>query len=50
MAIKQKTGKINFAMSFDTFIEQQLNVNSIDLLNISLRHKTPWEVWKPRGF
>ncbi len=38
MAIKQNTGKLSFGLLFKEFVEQQLNLNSIDLLNINLDH------------
>ncbi len=38
MAIKQSTGKLNFGKPFREFIEEQINMNSIDLLNINLDH------------
>lgn len=38
MAIKQSTGKLSFGLPFKEVIEQQLSVNSIDLLNSNLDH------------
>jgi PIN domain nuclease of toxin-antitoxin system len=38
MAIKQNTGKLTFGLPFKEFIEQQLNINSITILNINLNH------------
>lgn len=38
MAIKQSTGKVSFGLPFREFIEQQLSLNSIELLNINLDH------------
>jgi PIN domain nuclease of toxin-antitoxin system len=38
MAIKHSTGKLNFGLPFEVFIEQQLSVNNIELLNINLNH------------
>jgi PIN domain nuclease of toxin-antitoxin system len=38
MAIKQNTGKLIFGTPFGEVIEQQLNLNNIDLLNISIDH------------
>jgi PIN domain nuclease of toxin-antitoxin system len=38
IAIKQCTGKLNFALPFRSFIKQQLSLNSIELLNINLAH------------
>ncbi|MCT7984636.1 type II toxin-antitoxin system VapC family toxin [Laspinema sp. A4] len=38
VAIKQSTGKLNFARPFRDVIEQQLATNGIDLLDISLAH------------
>lgn len=38
MAIKQSTGKLSFGLPFKEVIEQQLSVNSIDLLNRNLDH------------
>lgn len=38
MAIKQNTGKLSFGLPFKEFVEQQLNLNSIDLLHINLDH------------
>ena len=38
MAIKQSTSKLNFDKPFREFIEEQINMNSIDLLNINLDH------------
>jgi PIN domain nuclease of toxin-antitoxin system len=38
MAIKQNTGKLSFGLPFKEFVEQQLNINSIDLLHINLDH------------
>jgi PIN domain nuclease of toxin-antitoxin system len=38
MAIKQNIGKLSFGLPFKDFLQQQLNLNSIDLLNINLNH------------
>ena len=38
IAIKQSTGKLSFGVPFQEFVEQQLSLNSIDLLNINLDH------------
>ena len=38
MAIKQNIGKLSFGLPFKEFVEQQLNLNSINLLNINLDH------------
>ncbi|NMG05554.1 type II toxin-antitoxin system VapC family toxin [Brasilonema sp. UFV-L1] len=38
IAIKQNTGKLSFGVPFQEFVEQQLSLNSIDLLNINLNH------------
>ena len=38
MAIKQSTGKLSFGLPFRVFIEQQVSVNRIDILNINLEH------------
>jgi PIN domain nuclease of toxin-antitoxin system len=38
MAIKHSTGKLNFGLPFMVFVEQQLSVNNIELLNINLDH------------
>lgn len=38
MAIKQSTGKLSFGLPIRTFIEQQLSLNRIELLNIDLDH------------
>lgn len=38
MAIKHSSGKLSFGMPFDLFIEQQLSINTIELLNINLDH------------
>lgn len=38
MAIKHSSGKLSFGMPFELFIEQQLSVNTIELLNINLDH------------
>lgn len=38
IAIKQNTGKLSFGVPFQQFVEQQLTLNSIDLLNINLNH------------
>lgn len=38
MAIKHSRGKLSFGMPFEFFIEQQLSVNTIELLNINLDH------------
>lgn len=36
MAIKQSIGKLSFGMPFRMFIEQQVSLNRIDILNINL--------------
>ena len=38
IAIKQSTGKLSFNLPFKEFIEQQLSVNNIELLNSNLDH------------
>ena len=38
MAIKHSTGKPNFSTPFPQFIEQQIGLNSIDLLLIEINH------------
>ena len=38
MAIKHSSGKLSFGLPFRVFIEQQLSLNSIELLNINLDH------------
>lgn len=38
MAIKHSSGKLSFSLPFRVFIEQQLGLNSIELLNINLDH------------
>lgn len=38
IAIKQSTGKLIFGLPFRVFIEQQISLNSIELLNINLDH------------
>ncbi|HAX75331.1 MAG TPA: PIN domain nuclease [Cyanobacteria bacterium UBA11372] len=38
MAIKQSTGKLSFGLPFRVFIEQQVSLNRIDILNINLDH------------
>ncbi|NHC36478.1 type II toxin-antitoxin system VapC family toxin [Scytonema millei] len=38
MAIKQSTGKLSFSQPFQVFIQQQLSLNSINVLNINLNH------------
>ncbi|MBD1925541.1 type II toxin-antitoxin system VapC family toxin [Trichocoleus sp. FACHB-90] len=38
MAIKHSSGKLNFGLPFRIFIEQQLSLNSIELLSINLDH------------
>ena len=38
MAIKHSTGKLNFAVPFTDFIENQIAQNSINLLSISIPH------------
>lgn len=40
MAIKHSTGKLSFELPFMVFVEQQLSVNNIGLLNINLDHIT----------
>ena len=38
MAIKHSSGKLSFGQPFRVFIEQQISLNSIDLLNINFNH------------
>ena len=38
MAIKYSSGKLSFGQPLKVFIEQQISLNSIDLLNINLNH------------
>ncbi len=38
MAIKHSMGKLNFGTSFPQFIEQQIGLNSMDLLPIEISH------------
>ena len=38
MAIKHSSGKLSFGLPFRIFIEQQLSLNSIELLSINLDH------------
>jgi PIN domain nuclease of toxin-antitoxin system len=38
MVIKHSSGKLSLGMPFDLFIEQQLSVNTIELLKINLEH------------
>lgn len=38
MAIKHSNSKLSFGQPFKVFIDQQLNLNSIELLNINLDH------------
>ncbi len=38
MAIKVSLGKLSLAQSFETFVPQQLNLNRIQLLNVSFHH------------
>ncbi|HCF26640.1 MAG TPA: PIN domain nuclease [Cyanobacteria bacterium UBA11049] len=38
MAIKYSSGKLSFVQPFRVFIEQQITLNSTDLLNINLNH------------
>jgi PIN domain nuclease of toxin-antitoxin system len=38
MAIKHSIGKLNFGLPFKVFIEQQLSLNSVELLHIHLDH------------
>lgn len=38
MAVKQSIGKLSFGLPFRMFIEQQLSLNRIELLNINLAH------------
>ncbi|MBD2776266.1 type II toxin-antitoxin system VapC family toxin [Iningainema tapete] len=38
MAIKHSSGKLSFSLPFREFIEQQLSINSMELLNINLEH------------
>lgn len=38
IAIKQSSGRLSFGIPFKEFLEQQLSVNSIDLLDIKIDH------------
>jgi PIN domain nuclease of toxin-antitoxin system len=38
MAIKQSTGKLNLGLPYINFIEEQIRLNNIQLLPISLNH------------
>ena len=38
MAIKHSVGKLNFGVPFPKFIEQQIQLNSLDLLPIEISH------------
>jgi PIN domain nuclease of toxin-antitoxin system len=38
MAIKHSIGKLNFGLTFDEFIEQQIIRNGIELLPITINH------------
>ncbi len=38
MAIKQSIGKLNVGNPFKEFIEQQISVNSTNILNINIEH------------
>lgn len=38
MAIKFSLGKIKLALSFEKFISEQININSFDILQITLEH------------
>jgi PIN domain nuclease of toxin-antitoxin system len=38
IAIKYSIGKLSFELPFLTFIEQQMEQNSIDLLNVQISH------------
>jgi PIN domain nuclease of toxin-antitoxin system len=38
MAIKQSIGKLRFELAFPTFVEQQMQRNSMDLLGIQISH------------
>lgn len=40
MAIKHSISKLNFALAFDEFIEQQIIRNGIELLPITIDHIT----------
>ncbi len=40
MAIKCSIGKLTFDLPLQTFVEQQMQQNSIDLLNIQIPHLT----------
>ncbi|MBD2307999.1 type II toxin-antitoxin system VapC family toxin [Chroococcidiopsis sp. FACHB-1243] len=40
MAIKQSIGKLRFSQPFQVFVQQQLSINSIDVLNININHLT----------
>ncbi|MEH1864049.1 MAG: type II toxin-antitoxin system VapC family toxin [Nostoc sp.] len=40
MAIKHSIGKLNFGLTFDEFIEQQIIRNGIELLPITIDHIT----------
>jgi PIN domain nuclease of toxin-antitoxin system len=38
MAIKQSTGKLNLGVPYANFIEEQMRINSMELLPLSLEH------------
>jgi PIN domain nuclease of toxin-antitoxin system len=38
MAIKQSTGKLNLGLPYASFIEEQMRLNSMELLPLSLNH------------
>jgi PIN domain nuclease of toxin-antitoxin system len=38
IAIKQSIGKMNFSLPIQTFVEQQLHLNDLHLLNIRIEH------------
>ena len=38
MAIKHSIGKLNFELPFTIFVEQQINQNSMSVLNVRLSH------------
>lgn len=40
MAIKQSVGKLTFNLPLQTFVKQQMEYNSITLLNIKINHAT----------
>ena len=40
MAIKQSIGKLSFALPYESFLHQQLQVNQIQVLGIEMSHAT----------